>query len=287
MYNTDHMLDVLWSSSTGWGKPKIVPFQNFSIHPFNSTLHYGLECFEGLKSYRDTKGHIRVFRSDRNALRMNDSCRALCFPTFEPQEFLKCMDELLKVDKDWTPEYPACIYVRPTVISMTNQLGVHAAREARLFIALSPSGSYFASGVKPLKIKVETEGCRAWPGGTGNVKLGANYASSPKFTEAAEKLGFDQIIWMNGKNLAEVGAANFFIFLVNKKGERELTTPKLDGTILPGVTRDSVLELAREDKKIKVTERLISIAEVVKASQEKRVGEPLKTCVLRRCSRCS
>lgn len=269
--NTDHIFDVDWEAGKGWGKPRIMPFENFSIHPFNSTLHYALQCFEGMKAYRDPNNHIRTFRPEKNAARMNESMKALCMPTYDEQEFLKCLDELIKIDKDWAPEHPASLYVRPTANSMTNQLGVHEAKKVKLFIAISPSGSYFAKGVKPLKIKVETEGVRAWPGGTGNVKLGANYASSPKFTSKAEKDGFDQIIWMSGKNMAEVGAANFFVLWTNKKGEKELATPKLDGTILPGITRDSVIQLSKEDPKLRVTERLIPIAEVVKASKEKRV----------------
>lgn len=275
------MLDISWTQEKGWDKPKIVPFANFAIHPFNSTLHYALEGFEGLRIYRDAKGHIRTFRADRNAERLNNTSKALCFPTFDVSEFLKCFEELIKIDKDWVPERPSNIYVRPTIISMENRLGVHPPNATKLFVVMSPSGSYFAGGVKPQRLKVETQGVRAWPGGTGNVKVGANYAIGINYVHDAISKGFGQVIWLNGKYISEVGAANVFVHWINKKGEKELVTPKLDGTILPGITRDSVLQLAREDKSLKVQEKLLSISELVKASSEKRVrqsGIPIFSC---------
>ena len=270
-YITDHMLEVLWSEKNGWEKPKIVPWHNFSLHPFNTTLHYAFEGFEGMKAYRDAIGKIRTFRPEMNAKRLSKTSEELCFPTFEPIEFVKCLDTLLELDEKWVPQEPATIYMRPTIVSMTNKLGVHPPSETMLYVVCSPSGSYFKGGIKPVKLKIETEGVRAWPGGTGHAKVGANYTQGIKYVKQAFAQGYQQVIWLNGKHITEAGASNIFFHWINSKGQKELVTPKLDGTILPGITRDSVLHLAREDKSFITTERLITVEELLQADKEKRV----------------
>ena len=272
-YFTDHMLEVLWNAETGWGKPKIVPTHDFSVHPFNSSFHYAFEGFEGMKAYRDDNGKIRTFRPERNAIRLNWTSEEICFPSFDPSEFVKCLDDLIRVDERWVPEPPSTLYIRPTIVSMTNKLGVHPPHDTMLFVASSPSGPYFKSGMKPVKLRIESTGVRAWPGGTGHVKAGANYTVGIKYVKAATEAGFDQVIWLNDKHITEAGACNIYVYWINKKNERELVTPMLDGTILPGITRDSILQLAKEDTRFKTVEKKISVTDLVKASREKRLIE--------------
>jgi branched-chain amino acid aminotransferase len=270
---TDHMLEVKWNIEQGWDKPKIVPTHDFVLHPFNSTLHYAFEGFEGMKAYRDAAGKVRTFRPDMNAKRLVRTSEEICFPSFNPEEFVKCVDELVALDESWVPNSPSSLYLRPTIISLTNKLGVHPPHETELFVVGSPSGSYFKGGSKPTRLKVESIGVRAWPGGTGHVKAGANYTVGIKYVRAAFDAGFDQVVWLNGNNITEAGACNLFVYWINKKNERELVTPMLDGTILPGITRDSVLHLAREDKRFITNEKKISINDLVKAHKEKRIIE--------------
>jgi len=271
-YIADHMLEVRWSMETGWGKPHIVPSHDFAVHPFNSAFHYAFEGFEGMKAYRDANGKIRTFRPEMNAKRLVRTGQEICFPSFEPEEFVKCVDELLRIDEKWVPEAPSSLYLRPTIVSMTNKLGVHPPHETMLFVASSPSGPYFKSGLKPVKLKVEGTGVRAWPGGTGHVKAGANYTMGIKYVKSALDAGYDQVIWLNGKNITEAGACNIFVYWINKNNEKELVTPMLDGTILPGITRDSVLQMGKEDKRFITCEKKISVTDLVKAHKEKRVN---------------
>jgi branched-chain amino acid aminotransferase len=265
------MMEAKWNEKTGWGAPQIVPSHYFSVHPFNSTFHYAFEGFEGLKAYRDPSGRLRTFRPDMNAKRLNRTSAEMCFPTFEPTEFVKCLDELLKIDDKWIPDAPSSLYIRPTIVSLTNKLGVHPPADTMLFICAAPSGSYFKSGVKPLKLKVETIGCRAWPGGTGHVKAGANYAIGIKYVHDAIAEGFDQVLWLNQGNLTEAGAMNFCVLWENEEGKKEVVTPFLDGTILPGITRDSILQLTKEDGRYLASEKIIKVDDLVRAYKEKRV----------------
>ncbi len=272
-YNTDHILEVKWNAERGWDNPKILPTHDFNVHPFNSSFHYAFEGFEGMKAYRGADGKIRTFRPERNAIRLNRTSEEICFPTFDPQEFVKCLDEFLKVDERWVPEPPSTLYIRPTIVSMTNKLGVHPPHETMLFVTASPSGPYFKAGMKPVKLKIEPNGVRAWPGGTGHVKAGANYTVGIKYVKAAMEQGYDQVIWLNGKSITEAGACNIFVYWINKQNERELVTPMLDGTILPGITRDSILELGRQDTRFKTSEKKITVTDLLKASREKRLLE--------------
>lgn len=268
----DHMFEVYWNDMKGWGKPKIVPFHNLDLSPMNSTLHYAFEGFEGMKAYKDAKGNTRTFRPLMNAERLNRTSAELTFPTFDPNEFVKCLDTLLKIDARWVPSYPLSLYVRPSVISMTNKLGVKSPSDTMLFIISSPSGPYFKTSVRPIRLHVETKAARTWPGGSGEKKIGANYIMGHKIVEQSIKKGYDQVLWLNGKYISEMGGCNFFIYWTNAKGEKELVTPYLDGTLLPGITRDSILSLMKTDKRFITSERPIEIPEVIRASKEKRVS---------------
>eukprot|EP00826_Nyctotherus_ovalis_P035392 TRINITY_DN3039_c0_g1_i2.p1 TRINITY_DN3039_c0_g1~~TRINITY_DN3039_c0_g1_i2.p1 ORF type:complete len:290 (-),score=91.89 TRINITY_DN3039_c0_g1_i2:232-1101(-) len=264
-----------WSADAGWARPRIVPFHEFDIHPFNSTLHYAFEGFEGMKAYRDPNGKIRTFRPEKNAARLNETSKRICFPTFDPNEFVKCLDEFLRIEEPWVPEEPSTLYIRPTIMSLTDVLGVHPPNKTMLFVTASPSEIYFKNGLNPIKVKIETEATRAWPGGTGDVKVGANYIMGITQTKAAAKEGIDQLVWLNKDRITEAGACNLYVYWINKDNQKELVTPMLDGTLLPGITRQSILDLTKDDKRFTSCEKKVTVKELVKAHKEKRV----KLCV--------
>lgn len=272
---TDHMLEIDWDEHTGWGKPYISPYHNFEMDPANSTLHYALECFEGLKaspSIPDKKIHL--FRPIENMKRMNRSFQSLAFPAFDNEEHLKCIKALVDVDRDWMPwKDKHSLYIRPTGISFENTLGVRAASRVKLFTILSPVGPYFPAGFKPVSVNCYTDYVRAWYKGSGDKKVGSNYGPTIRPAKTVAALGYDQILWLIEDFVTEVGVMNFFVYWVNKKGEKELITCPLDGTILPGVTRMSVLELGRHWNEFKVTEERFKIQDIIEAVKEGRVIE--------------
>eukprot|EP00823_Brevimastigomonas_motovehiculus_P001168 TRINITY_DN11692_c0_g1_i1.p1 TRINITY_DN11692_c0_g1~~TRINITY_DN11692_c0_g1_i1.p1 ORF type:complete len:396 (+),score=109.90 TRINITY_DN11692_c0_g1_i1:46-1233(+) len=273
---SDHMLDIDWVEGKGWTAPRIIPYQKLQLDPAASSLHYALECFEGLKAYVDDTEAIRLFRPDKNFQRLNNSCKRLFMPTFDENEVIKCVKELVKVEKSWIPRGMGySLYLRPTVISTWAHVGVTPAKSVKLFIICSPVGPYYPEGFKPIKLLADPKYVRAWPGGTGDSKLGANYAGGIMPAMEAARKGYAQILWLFGDDLTvtEVGTMNQFFFWVNKEGEKELVTAPLDGTILPGVTRDTVLALCRQWNEFKVTERRYSINEVISAVQEGRMIE--------------
>ncbi len=270
-YPTDHILEIHWDALKGWSVPKIVPFHTFQLHPFNTTLHYGHEGFEGMKAFRDPKGQVRLFRPETHARRFIKTFEALCIPPFEPAEFVKCLETLMSIDAKWVPEYPATLYLRPSIMSMTNNLGATVPDQALLFVVASPSNPLFSLESPPLKMLIETRGVRAWPGGTGNVKMGANYAVAARYDNEAVKNGFDEVMWLNGDRLTEASGCNFFLIWKTAGGEMELVTPELDGTILPGITRDSLLQIGKIDTRFKTVEKKVTVDDVIAASKEKRV----------------
>jgi len=226
-----------------------------------------------MKAYRDGNGKIRTFRPLENGKRLCRTSERMCLPTFDPNEFVKCLDEYLKIEERWIPKEPSTLYIRPTVISLDNKLGVQAPSHTMLFITSSPSGPYFKEGLKPVKLKIETEATRAWPGGTGDVKVGANYIQGIDKAKQAAAEGFNQVIWLNGKYITEAGACNLYVYWVNKNGEKELVTPMLDGTILPGITRKSILEIMKDDKRFTTCEKKISVNDLLAAFKENRLIE--------------
>lgn len=279
---SDHMLVLEWTNANQWGDPRIIPYQNLSLSPAASCLHYGLECFEGMKAYKSLNDptSLRLFRPDLNMKRLASSMDRLHMPgsDFNHQELIKCIQELVRLDQDWIPYGEGySLYLRPTVIATTKYLGVAAPDSLLLYVITSPVGPYYKSGFKPVRLTADTPFVRAWPGGTGNSKVGGNYAPTMKAQEHATSTGYSQVLWLFGEDdwITEVGAMNVFFYLINAETQRpELVTPPLDrGDILPGVTRTSILELCQSWGDFDVSERNISMKEIQAAEKEGRLLE--------------
>jgi len=266
-----------WSLEKGWEDPQIIPRQNLSLDPACSVFHYATECFEGMKAYKDSKGGLRLFRPDLNVTRLNNSAERVVLPKVDPENFLNCLKELIKVDSNFVPQEKGfSLYIRPTLIGTQPSLGVAISNFAKLFIVLSPVGPYFPTGWKPTKLIADDRFVRSAPGGTGENKVGANYAGGMLPMSLGSKQGFSQVLWLYGteKYITEAGTMNFFLFWINEKGEKELLTPSLeDHLILPGVTRDSIIQLTREWNEFKVTEGHLTMYQLIKALEEDRVIE--------------
>ncbi|KAI7870310.1 aminotransferase [Spinellus fusiger] len=273
---TDHMLTVDWNEDKGWDAPKIHPFENVQLLPSAVVFHYGSSCFEGMKAYKDKNGKIRLFRPDMNMARMNRSTARIALPQFNGEELLKCIKELLKKEQKWIPsERGYSLYLRPTVIGTQEALGVNPPTDAKLFVIACPVGPYYKTGFAAVKLMATTEYVRAWPRGTGDTKIGGNYAPGLLPQRMAAKAGYSQNLWLFGEDhqLTEVGTMNLFTVWKNANGEHELVTPPLDGSILPGVTRDSILSLAREWKDLKVVEKKVTMPELREAIKNNNVLE--------------
>ncbi|CRK96718.1 CLUMA_CG010038, isoform A [Clunio marinus] len=276
---TDHMLKIAYHRRLGgWQKPEIMPMENLVLHPAAKVFHYAVELFEGMKAYRGVDGRIRIFRPEMNMARMNASAQRSGLPTFEGDEFIKCMSRLVTIDQEWVPHTEAAsLYLRPTLIGIEPTLGVASSDSALLYTILSPVGGYFTAGATSMGVSLlaDPRYTRAWPGGVGDRKMGSNYAPTIQIQKEATAQGLQQVLWLYGEDhqVTEVGTMNFFMLMVNEQGERELITPPLNGLILPGITRDSILHLARDWKQFKVTERTITMFEVKKALYENRILE--------------
>ncbi len=276
IYFSDHVFVVDYKNGQ-WTDDRIIPYGPMEFEPALCTLHYAQSLFDGLKAYPAVDGkHIHFFRPEMNAARMNNSAQRICIPEFGEERFLLAMDQLVKLDKEFVPkERGQALYIRPVMFGTSNFLGVHASEEYRLIIMTSPVGSYYPEGLNPVKILVEKNFVRATPGGTGNAKVAGNYAASLLAGERAKKNGFAQVLWLNAENRSfvdEVGAMNIMFVI-----DDELITPSLDGgTILPGVTRDSVLHIAREWG-MRVSERDVSIEEVIEAKSNGKLQEVFGT----------
>lgn len=269
------MLEVDYTPEAGWGTPRIVPHGPLSIDPAASSLHYALQCFEGMKAYRDEKDNIRLFRPEMNFARMNSSADRLLLPRIDEQGALKCLEELLKLDKSWIPnKFGYSLYLRPTLISTTPILGVAPPTHAKFYIISSPVGPYYPTGFAPVRLLADPQYIRAWPGGTGAIKCGGNYAIGIGPQREAAKRGYQQLLWLFGEEeyVTEVGTMNQFWFWKNEQGQDELLTAPLDGTILPGVTRDSVIRLAKSWG-IPVNERPYKLQEILTAIDQGRLIE--------------
>ena len=270
-YFTDHMFLMDYNKEQGWHDARIVPFADLSLSPACAVFHYAQEMFEGMKAYKAPDGRNLLFRPMKNIERMNNTNERLCIPKVDPDFTLKAIKELIKVDADWIPvDDGKSLYIRPFIIATDPFLGVHPSASYLFCIILSPVGAYYAEGMNPVKIFVEDEYVRAVKGGMGFAKTGGNYAASLRAQEKAEALGYTQVLWLDGihhEYIDEVGAMNVF-FLI----DGELITPQLEGNILPGVTRDSVINLARH-MGIKVSERRLSIKEVCAAADAGKLQE--------------
>jgi len=268
---TDHMFNMDYSPEKGWHNPRIEPYAPFVLYPSVMVLHYGQGVFEGLKAYRTAEGNIRLFRPRDNFKRLNYSCRKLCIPEFDEAMALEALKELLRLEKEWVPAAPGTsLYIRPTIIATDPYLGVRASCTYRFFIILSPVGAYYPEGFNPIKIMVTREFVRAVRGGLGDTKTLGNYAASLLAGEKAHQAGYTQVLWLDGvqqQYVEEVGSMNIFFVIGD-----ELVTPMLNGSILPGITRDSALALARRWG-MRVTERRISIDEVFAAHEAGTLSE--------------
>ena len=268
---TDHMFMMDYNKETGWTNARIVPFENLSIHPASTVLHYGSEIFEGLKAYRRADSKVQLFRPIENIRRMNRSAERLCLPEIPEDEALEALLTFVEVEQDWTPHSEGTsLYLRPFLFGNDESLGVHAVSNATFVIIASPVGSYYAEGINPVKIMIEDEDVRAVRGGTGYAKCGGNYAASNRAGERAAQQGYSQVLWLDGverKYIEEVGAMNVMF-----KIDGEIVTPMLSGSILPGITRMSCLEVLRKEG-YKVSERLISIDELEEAMEKGKLEE--------------
>ena len=268
---TDHMFMMDYNKETGWTNARIVPFENLSIHPASTVLHYGSEIFEGLKAYRRADGKVQLFRPIENIRRMNRSAERLCLPELPEEEALEVLLKFVEVEQDWTPSSDGTsLYLRPFLFGNDESLGVHAVANATFVIIASPVGSYYPEGINPVKIMIEAEDVRAVKGGTGYAKCGGNYAASNRAGERAAQQGYSQVLWLDGverKYIEEVGAMNVMF-----KIDGEVVTPMLSGSILPGITRMSCLEVLRAQG-YKVSERLLSIDELEEAMESGKLEE--------------
>lgn len=280
---TDHMFVAEHEAGRGWSAPAIKPLGMLQMHPAAQVLHYGMCCFEGMKAYHGADGRMRLFRPDQNMARLRRSARRLQLADFDPEELLACLKQLLLVDRSWLPAREGfSIYIRPFAFASSGVLGVAKPGRTTLSILLSPVGPYFPTGLKPISLFVDEHHRRAWPGGAGDCKVGGNYAPTihPQ-VQAAERYGTPQVLYTFREShqhpdqgeFEECGAMNVFFYMQKRGGGRVLATPRLSGTILPGITRDSILHLARAWGGCDVEERPVTIEEVRQANQEGRLLE--------------
>ncbi len=260
---TDHMFILDYTTEKGWHHPRIVPYQPIALDPASKVFHYGQTVFEGLKAYRTEDNRILLFRPNKNMQRLNLSNDRLSIPPIDEELALEGLKQLVQIDKDWIPSLEGTsLYIRPFIIATEPTLGVSPSNHYYFMVILSPVGSYYAEGIHPVKIFVENQYVRAVPGGTGTAKTGGNYASGLKGQEAATEKGYSQVLWLDGiekRYIEEVGSMNVF-FKING----EVITPALNGSILDGITRNSVIQLL-EHWGIPVIQRKISIDELYQA----------------------
>ena len=271
VYTTDHMFLMNYTEGKGWHDARIVPYGPFEIDPSCMVLHYAQEIFEGMKAYYGADGKVRLFRPEENFKRMNSSCDRLVIPSVDVDFCVEATKTLVNVDRDWIPTAPnTSLYIRPFIFATDNHIGVHASHTYLFAIILSPVGPYYATGLDPVKIMIEQDDVRAVRGGTGYTKCGGNYAASLRAGARAEEKGYSQVLWLDGveqKYIEEVGAMNV-LFKING----EIVTPALLGSILPGITRKSCLELLRSWG-MKVTERRISVDELIACAADGSLEE--------------
>lgn len=272
---TDHMFIMNYETKKGWHDARIIPYQSLSLEPSSMVFHYGQEMFEGLKAYKSEDGRTLLFRPNMNAKRAIRSNQRLCIPTIPEEDFVQAIKELVKVDEAWVPDkVGTSLYIRPFVIATDPFLGVRPSNTYMFIIILSPVGPYYKEGINPVKIWVEDDYVRAVRGGIGEAKAGGNYVASLKAQVKAAAEGYSQVLWLDGierKYIEEVGAMNIFF-----KIDDTIVTPKLNGSILPGVTRDTVIELCNYWD-IPFEERRITINEIYDAYQEGKLKEVFGT----------
>ncbi len=272
---TDHLFLMDYQADKGWFHPRVEPYGPLSLDPATAVLHYAQSMFEGLKAFRGKDGKVRLFRPDKHVERLNRTAQRLCIPTLDPEMVLKSWTTLVGVDRDWVPRaIGTSLYIRPTIIASEPFLGVRPAKSYIYFVILSPVGAYYPEGINPVKILVDAKYVRAVPGGLGEAKASANYAASLYPGEDAKHAGFTQVLYLDGvhrKYIEEVGTMNIMLRIGD-----EVITPPLAGSILPGVTRDSVLTLLKEWG-VRAPERQVSIDEIVAAAAKGTLREVFGT----------
>ena len=272
---TDHMFIMEYDESSGWRNAKVEEFHDISISPAANVFHYGQEVFEGLKAYRTSDGAICLFRPEMNAKRANNSLLRLCMPRIDEDDFIDAIKSLVNTDKEWVPKSEGTsLYIRPFIIALDPNLSVNPSKKYYFIIIASPSGAYYAHGINPVSIWVEDDYVRAVRGGVGFAKTAGNYAASLIGQNKAHEKGCEQTLWLDGiekKYIEEVGSMNIFFKIDNK-----IITPMLNGSILPGITRDSIITLCKEFG-YEVEERKISLDEVLEAGNNGKLEEVFGT----------
>lgn len=268
---TDHMFNMDYTPERGWHNPRIEPYGPFTLSPAAMVLHYGQAIFEGLKAFRTEGDTVQMFRPEKNMARLNASARRLCIPEFDEDALMGYLKQLIAVDRDWVPSaLGTSLYIRPFIFATDPYVGLRSSYTYRFAIILSPVGAYYPEGFDPVKIWVTREYVRAVRGGVGDVKTAGNYAASLYATDVAHEEGYTQVLWLDGveqQYVEEVGSMNIFFVIGG-----ELITPALNGSILPGITRDSVIALAKQWN-MPVSERRISIDEVFEAGNNGTLSE--------------
>lgn len=274
-YFTDHMFIMDWTAEDGWKDARIVPYGPIQMDPASMVLHYAQETFEGLKAYKAKNGRILLFRPEMNARRFANSNRRLCMEVVPEDMFVEAIEKLVAYEQDWIPEEEGTsLYIRPFMYASEAAVGVHPSSSYRFMILLSPVGAYYPEGVNPVKIYVEDEFVRATKGGTGFTKCGGNYAASIAAQVKAEKLGYTQVLWLDGverKYVEEVGTMNVMF-----KIDGTIVTAPCDGTVLPGVTRDSIMQILKSWG-YTVEERHLSIDDLMEAGRNGKLEEAFGT----------
>ena len=269
---TDHMFRMDYTEGQGWHSPRIEPYQPISLDPAAMVFHYAQESFEGMKAYRTAEGQVQLFRPEKNAERLQSTHERLCIPTIPVEDFVQAVKALVDVDRDWVPSAPGTsLYLRPFTIATEPHLGVKPSATYEFIVIASPSGAYYAEGLDPVKIYVEDEYVRATPGGTGFIKCGGNYAASLAGQMKAHELGYSQVLWLDGverKYVEEVGSMNCFF-----KIDGVIRTAPTVGTVLPGITRMSCIELLRDWGYTVDCDSRLSIQEVMEAAHAGKLEE--------------
>lgn len=259
---TDHMVTIDWDAERGWHDAQVTAYAPLSMDPASSVLHYGQAIFEGIKAYRHAGDSVVTFRPEQNARRFRDSARRLAMPELPEEVFIESLRQLVATDKRWVPAAggEAALYLRPFMIATETTLGVHPSSTYRYVVIASPAGAYFSGGVKPVSVWLSTDYVRAAPGGTGAAKFAGNYAASLLAQAQAAEKGCDQVVWLDAiehKYIEEMGGMNL-AFIYGEEGDQTLVTPALSGSLLPGITRASLLQVA-EDMGLKVEEKRVSV----------------------------
>ncbi|BDF69202.1 branched-chain-amino-acid aminotransferase 2 [Oscillospiraceae bacterium] len=268
---TDHMFLMDYDAGQGWHDGRIVPYAPLALDPSAMVFHYAQEVFEGMKAYRTPDGGVQLFRPMENVKRINSSCERLCIPQLPEEAAFEAIRQLVKLEADWVPDAPGTsLYIRPFIIATDASLGVHASHSYLFCVICCPVGAYYKEGINPVRIYVENDDVRAVHGGTGHTKCGGNYAASIRASERAEQRGYAQVLWLDGverRYIEEVGSMNVMF-----KVAGEVITPALTGSVLPGITRKSCLDLLRAWD-VPVSERLITAEELFDAAESGALEE--------------